>query len=155
MTGAPADQPLTSRTGYLIQKVAYLSINRFEEALTAFGLSSRSYFVLSGIAQNGDEHRPPSQQELARLLNIDPTTIVAIVDELQKLGFVTRVRSATDRRRNELLLTEDGTAAWQKANRLADETEAEFFAPLTAAQRAGLHEALLLLIKDRWPLPHP
>lgn len=154
MTGTPADQQLTSRTGFLIQKVAFLSINRFEEALATFGLSSRSYYVLSGIAQDGvPEKRPPSQQELARLLTIDPTTIVAIVDELQKAGFVTRVRSATDRRRNELLLTEDGTAALKKANQLADEAETEFFAPLTPAQRVALHESLVLLIKDRWPLP--
>lgn len=150
MTGAPADQPLTSRTGYLIQKVAYLSITQFEEALATFGLSSRSYFVLSGI----DQEKPPSQQELARLLTIDPTTIVALVDELEKLGFVTRVRSSTDRRRNELLLTEDGTAALKKANQLADDVESDFFAPLTADQRAGLHEALRLLVKGRWPLPN-
>jgi DNA-binding MarR family transcriptional regulator len=149
MTGATADQPLTNRTGFLIQKVAFLSINSFEEALTTFGLSSRSYYVLSGIAQE----KPPSQQELARLLTIDPTTIVAIVDELQNAGFVNRVRSSTDRRRNELLLTEDGVAALQKANQLADDEETEFFAPLTEAQRAGLHEALVLLVRNRWPLP--
>lgn len=149
MTGVPAQPPVTGRTGYLLQKVAFLAMNRFEEDLATFGLSSRSYFVLSGV----DQEKPPSQQELARLLTIDPTTIVALVDELQKAGFVTRVRSATDRRRNELLLTDDGAAALKKANEIADESESEFFGPLTATQRGQLHESLALLIKGRWPLP--
>jgi DNA-binding MarR family transcriptional regulator len=149
MSGVSSGKGLTGRTGFLVQKVAFLMINQFEERLAAHGLSSRSYFVLSGI----DQQAPPSQQELARLLSIDPTTIVAMVDELERAGFVNRVRSSADRRRNELILTGEGAAALAKANRIADDSEAEFFAPLTATQRAELHDALVLLVKDRWPPP--
>src|SRR5256885_16510123 len=93
--------PLGERTALLAHKVSCLLLREFEQELQQLNLSSRGYFVLSHI----DQERPPSQQDLVRLLMIDPTSMVSLMDELEKQGFVVRLRSTTDRLRYELHLT--------------------------------------------------
>jgi DNA-binding MarR family transcriptional regulator len=140
---------LTQRTGYLAHKVGYLIIRDVEEALEPLKVSSRSYFVLAAVGQSP----PPSQNDLARLLSIDPTTIVAVVDELERAGLIARRRNVADRRRYDLVLTPAGAETLDRAHQIADETEARFFAPLNRAQRDQLHGFLALLLQGRWPAP--
>jgi DNA-binding MarR family transcriptional regulator len=114
-----------------------------EDRLAPLKLSSRGYFVLDGI----DRAVPPSQQDLARLLSIDPNTIVTLIDELEHQGFVTRSRNSGDRRRYDLHLTAAGTKVLTRAHSALDVTERDFFAPLADDQLADLH-ALLRLVLD-------
>lgn len=122
-------------------------LREFEAGLTPLDLSSRGYFVLAHI----DRQTPPSQQDLARRLMLDPTTIVGVVDELERLGYVVRRRSADDRRRYELHLTPSGVEALAEADRALDVTEIDFFSPLSEAEQQQLHALLRTLVVDRGP----
>jgi MarR family transcriptional regulator, lower aerobic nicotinate degradation pathway regulator len=140
-----ADSPATGtgpgvaeRTSLLAYKAGCLLLKATDDGLSPLKLSTRSYFVLAGI----DRDTPPSQQDLARLLSIDPTTIVGIIDELGQLGYVTRTRNARDRRRYDLHLTPEGVSALARAHKAMDLAETGFVAPLTADQE---HEFNLLL----------
>jgi DNA-binding MarR family transcriptional regulator len=133
---------LATRTGVLAHLVACRLVRAFEQGLGPLELTSRSYFVLAHI----DQEHPPSQQDVARRLMIDPTTIVTVVDDLEHLGYLLRIRSPHDRRRYELHLTPAGLDAMATANKALDATEAEFFAPLSATQRREFHATLDTLI---------
>lgn len=61
-----------------------------------------------------------SQNEIGAQLTIDRTTIVAVIDTLEKLGWAERRKSKEDRRRHSLQATPEGEA---QLNRLVDAVE--------------------------------
>jgi DNA-binding MarR family transcriptional regulator len=62
-----------------------------------------------------------SQQELAGKLQIHPSRLVAILDKLEKRGFVERRENPDDRRLYSIHLTRDGGEILQKIGRVAME----------------------------------
>src|ERR1700735_1734949 len=63
----------------------------------------------------------PSQQELATKLQIHPSRLVALLDNLEKLGLVERRAHATDRRLYSVHLTGSGGEVLEKIGKLARE----------------------------------
>jgi DNA-binding MarR family transcriptional regulator len=143
----PVDIPLADRTGFLAQKVGTLFLQAVGEQLGELGLGNRPFFVLAGIAHAA----PISQQDLSRALSIDPTTMVALVDELEQGGFVQRTRNPRDRRRYDLTLTDAGAQSLASAQEAMDEVEEAFFSPLSDAERRRYHVYLEKLVEGRWP----
>lgn len=138
---------LAERPGYLLHKAALLLVEDAEEALGAVGMRTRDFFVLASLASGPDL----SQQDLSQLLNLDPTTVVTVIDELERQKYVERRRNPADRRRYNLILTESGRAALAKASRVADEIESAFFGALTADERGDLRGMLGRVMAGRWP----
>lgn len=147
----PFDFPLASRTGYLLHKAGVLLIQDADRALEAQGMRLRYFYVLGAL----ESRLTLSQQDLSRLLNLDPTTMVALIDELEEFGHVERRRNPTDRRRYMLHLTDKGRAALTAAQVAVDKIEAEFLAPVSAADRERLPKILGALLADRWPAIAP
>jgi DNA-binding MarR family transcriptional regulator len=143
----PVAIPLADRTGFLAQKVGTLFLQAVGEHLSELGLGNRPFFVLAGIAHQA----PISQQDLSRALSIDPTTMVALVDELEQGGFVQRTRNPRDRRRYDVTMTESGAAALATALQAMEDVEEEFFSPLSDAERRRYHVYLEKLLEGRWP----
>src|SRR5918999_2443445 len=143
----PVAMPLADRTGFLAQKVGTLFLQAVGEQLSVLGLGNRPFFVLAGVAHGA----PISQQDLSRALSIDPTTMVALVDELEQGGFVQRTRNPRDRRRYDLTITGTGAQALAAAQQAMDDVEEEFFSPLTDAERRRYHVYLEKLVEGRWP----
>ncbi len=140
-------QPLTDRTAFLANKIGILLEKAAEKRLAKLGLNTRTFFVLAAI---GGES-PPSQKDLSRLLGIDPTQVVALIDEMQASELVVRSRNPNDRRRYDLRLTPEGYSKLIGANAMMGEIEKDFFAPLTERQLGQFRVMLQALIKDRWP----
>lgn len=69
-----------------------------------FGLPTGSLTIMCLIAANPGS----SQKELAEWAGITSPGLVGVVDELETKGLVARVRSLVDRRRNSLVLSEEG-----------------------------------------------
>ena len=149
MSGKPTTThpPLAERAVFRLYKLGQLIIQAAEEELVDLGLTGRRYFVLARAGQAG----PVSQQDLARMLGIDPTTIVAIVDELERGGFVRRERSSVDRRRYELHLTDSGRAALASADEVIDRVESEFFSELTPAELLTFQGISGKVVARYWP----
>ena len=55
-----------------------------------------------------------SQNELARVLGVDKSIIVALMHELERLGWARRMRSETDRRFHALQATSEGKAELER-----------------------------------------
>jgi DNA-binding MarR family transcriptional regulator len=112
-------------------------------ALAEFDLKERSYSVLI-LANSGLE---PTQREMADFLSLDPSQIVALVDELEKRGLVARAPGKLDRRAKTETATAKGGKLLQRAGDAARRAEAEVLEGLPAEESAQLKA---LLRKALW-----
>jgi DNA-binding MarR family transcriptional regulator len=95
-----------------------------------------------GILQILRARRPVTQRALATMVGIDPGDLVAIIDMLERAGFVTRRRDEADRRRHNLVLTPAGATATARMDEIAAAVTAVVLAPLTRRERAVLERLL-------------
>jgi len=112
-------------------------------ALQGTGLSPKSFGALVVLEAEG----PLSQGRLAARQGIDRTTMVAVVDELERAGAVRRRRDERDRRAYALELTDEGRALLERARGAVEDAERRFLEPLPAADRRALKRALRTLVE--------
>jgi DNA-binding MarR family transcriptional regulator len=89
-----------------------------------------------------------SQQELASKLQIHPSRLVAILDNLEKRRFVERRANPDDRRLYSLYLTKGGEEVLQKIGKVAREHQDALLSALRTEERDELAN-LLLKIADQ------
>ncbi|MGA2534840.1 MAG: MarR family transcriptional regulator [Terracidiphilus sp.] len=89
-----------------------------------------------------------SQQELAARLQIHPSRLVAILDNLEKRGFVERRANPDDRRLYSIHLTKGGGEVLEKIGKVAREHQDALLAALNREERDELG-SLLLKIADQ------
>ena len=128
--------------GYLL-KHAHLALEQqTDAALADMGLTARDLGALRVIA--GGEAR--SQQEVAAVLGVDRTSMVALLDALESRGIVARKPAEQDRRRNVVELTPVGRSLFQRAEQRSTQAEQAFTAALGDAGGARLRRALRALL---------
>jgi DNA-binding MarR family transcriptional regulator len=133
---------LSRRLGYLL-KHAQLQLRELTaRALMPIGIDGRELAVLLVIA----DREPTSQQEAAQRLGIDRTTMVAMLDTLERKGLVSRRPDTDDRRRNVVELTHAGRDALHRATKASDDAEREFLAPLPPRAAQHLRAALQAIV---------
>jgi DNA-binding MarR family transcriptional regulator len=142
MTGS---DPVLTSAGYLLLKAGTQFHGVIDDALGAEDLTGRQFLVLTFVG--GEDQL--SQLELSRRLNLDPTIIVGLLDDLEDRGLVTRVRDPADRRRHLLELTVTGRRLQDRAARAVAVAEREFLAPIGAADRKQLRRLLLEVMRSR------
>src|SRR4051812_45287377 len=126
------------RLGYLL-KHASLRYDRLATAeLEPLGIRPREWAALLCL----DEQNGLSQREVAELLGIDRTRMVALVDELQQKGWVERRTHADDRRKNIVTLTGTGRELKDRGASVMDECERRFLSGLSDTDTAQLKRAL-------------
>jgi DNA-binding MarR family transcriptional regulator len=65
-----------------------------------------------------DKGEAATAGEIAETARLSPASVTAMLDDLEREGIVTRVRSDADRRRVLVALTDDGRAVLKKRRRL-------------------------------------
>ncbi len=90
----------------------------------------------------------PSQQELGSKLGIHPSRLVAILDNLEKRGYVERRPNPDDRRLYSLYLTTGGEEILGRIGRVAREHQDSLLSALNGEERATLG-CLLLRLADQ------
>ncbi|KIZ15350.1 MarR family winged helix-turn-helix transcriptional regulator [Streptomyces natalensis] len=123
---------------WLLGRAAARGHRLVAEALAAEGMRMMHHAVLSAVAELG----PVSQADLGRTLSIDPKDMVAIVNDLQRDGLVTRTPDPKDRRKNAVEISADGERRLRRTQKLGDEANAELTAALTGAEREQLIDLL-------------
>jgi DNA-binding MarR family transcriptional regulator len=73
--------------------------------------------------------------------------MVAVIDELERAGYVERRRDAADRRAYALHATAAGEGVLAQASEANRAAEEEFLAPLAPVERERLKEALRTLVR--------
>jgi DNA-binding MarR family transcriptional regulator len=99
------------------------------------------------------EREPMTQKALGDMLRIDRTTMVTLIDDLERKGLVVRQRHPRDRRAFLVRPTEPGRTAKIEAVAILDEQQRCFLAPLTAAERQQLGVLLKRLQRPPTQLP--
>ena len=107
-------------------------------------LNSRKwhYATLAALEEFG----PDSQSGLSDRTGIYRSDLVATINELTAQGFVVRAPDPADRRRNAVTLTDEGRRHLERLDLLIADSEAEFLAPLSEADRAELTRILKLIV---------
>jgi DNA-binding MarR family transcriptional regulator len=128
----------------LLIKLGRITLHRFSEALEPFGVRPRHVAALIELRDRGEL----TQQSLCGQLHLDPTNLVAILNELEERGLATRRRDPEDRRRHLVEVSKKGIAVIDKVSAVMDGVEAELLEGVEPAERAQL-EALLTSIWER------
>jgi DNA-binding MarR family transcriptional regulator len=137
--GAPlVMQGATESIGFMLSKVGTSMSARFGEILSEFKLVPRQFFVLNLICQ----HQGESQQAIAGSIGVAKSQMVAVVDELEAMGFIERRVNPDDRRQHALFVTKSGEAMQDKAITAARNHEASLRARLSAKEADTLLAAL-------------
>src|ERR671934_2545992 len=122
----------------LLAHLGRVAKRRFTDALEPTGLNGPQAFALMRLRDRG----PISQQELAETLDLDPSKLVALLNELESAGLAERRRDPGDRRRHIVEISVSGKARLADAERAMTEFEARFLAGLGSDERDQLQGLL-------------
>lgn len=132
---------LLSDIEFLLARARVRGSASANSALKPFGLRERHYAALS-LARGSIA---PTQRDLAEFLQLDPSQVVAVIDELQKLGLVERTPDARDRRVNIVTATPKGAALYTETRAAIAAARDELLADLSEAEQKTLADLLLRL----------
>src|SRR5229473_8600254 len=119
-------------------KLGRITMHRFSEALEPFGIRARHVAALIELRDSGEL----TQQSLCGQLHLDPTNLVAILNELEERGYATRRRDPEDRRRHLVEVSKKGIAVIEKVSEVMDGVEDELLDGLEPAEREQIREGL-------------
>jgi DNA-binding MarR family transcriptional regulator len=136
--GGPIPGELGKFPGYLMARLGEASRRRFVKALEPEGLHPRHFGVMTMLAA----HPGMSQQQLHEKTAIDPSSMVAVIDELEARCLAERRPDPADRRARRVYLTEQGEQTLRRVRALAAGLQREFFGALTSEERKTLHALL-------------
>lgn len=137
VTGLRASE-LSDDVSFLLARANAIALAAGNRALGEHGLKARSYSVLVLAAGRAR----PSQRELAEFLRLDPSQVVALVDDLQSRGLVARHPDPSDRRANVVVATDAGRDLAAAARDAARAAEEQVHAQLTPREREALTDLL-------------
>jgi DNA-binding MarR family transcriptional regulator len=130
----PAGRLRAPGAAFLLSQVGYHTSKLWQQRLAALDMDPRHVVLLRLIA--AEEGR--SQQALGKQMRIPASRVVALVDDLERRGFLERRRSPADRRAWALFLTAEGRAALGRVMAVSADHEDRICAGLTGDERAQL-----------------
>lgn len=134
----------TGQPAFLLAQLGAHAASQFAERLGVLDLAPSD----AGILRLLRAAAGPSQQELAARLKIHPSRLVAILDNLEKRGFVERRANPDDRRLYSLHLTQAGGQVLEGIGKVAREHQDALLSSLTPEERETL-AGLLVRIADQ------
>lgn len=107
--------------GYWICVAGHLFQRAMNERLEPQGITYRQCQVLGRLACDGEL----SQVELAELMNIEPPSLVTVLDRMERDGLIERVACGGDRRRKLIRPLAKAKPIWKKIVACAQEVRAQ------------------------------
>lgn len=133
------DSDLESLIGYNLKRAYVIVRTDFRKTLGEDGMSARVLSALSLCVRFANI----TQSELARMMGIERSGLVAIVDELERRDYLRRIPVPTDRRVQALVPTDTGRAAYAEAIEAVRAHEDALFSDMTPDEK----QTLLHLLK--------
>ena len=138
----PTSHNIPERTlGLVLHDVARFLRKRFEQRAreAELGLTRAQWSVLAHLSRN----EGINQAALAQILEIEPITLVRLLDRLQAAGLVERRPDSSDRRARVLYLTPAARPLLERIWTLAAVVREEAMAGLAEEEREQLFRMLL------------
>ena len=146
-TRPAADTEVAEFAGQLFFRLWRASHTRIADALKSVGLTPALFGLLNVLgAREG-----AIQQELSSAMGIDPSTMVSLIDELEKAGLAKRRPHPTDRRAREVAITPKGRRILERGRGLANQVDDDVLQGLTAAERRQLLTLLRRALRSAPP----
>ncbi len=134
-------ESLVKHTGFLLARMGHVAAKQFASRLEQLGLTTRMWGALNVLDHEG----AITQHTLGKCTGIDPSSMVATIDDLEAAGLVERRRHPSDRRAHAVHLTAEGRATLARGRRLARQAQEDLLSPLNADERKQLHQLLFRL----------
>ena len=125
--------------GFLLHDTARLLRRDFERRSKNTGFTRSQWALLATLARN----EGCNQATLADLLEIEPITLVRLLDKLEAAGLVERRPDPTDRRVRRLFLTEATGPLLEQLQALGAQTREAALAGLAEDERRQLTDLLM------------
>jgi DNA-binding MarR family transcriptional regulator len=129
----------------LLTRLAKQAYRRSDDGL--LGIQLRHLVALSYMR----DHDACPQQALADAFCMDANNVVLLLNELEQVGYATRLRDPIDRRRHLVQLTDNGREALARAEQAEGQIEDQVLAALSDSERATLHELLTRALRGIEP----
>lgn len=136
--------------GHWICRTSHLYQKAMNEELTPQGITWRQCQVLAWLAFEG----PLSQVELADRMDIEPATLVRVLDRMERSGLLTRASCPGDRRVKIIQPLPAAEPIWKKIITVAERVRERAVQGMTLEQREMLKE-LLGMVQANLGLPVP
>jgi MarR family transcriptional regulator, temperature-dependent positive regulator of motility len=130
----------------LMSRLSKQFYRRSDEQL--LGMHMRHLVALAYVR----DHDECPQQALADAFCMDANNVVLLLNELEELGYATRVRDPGDRRRHLVRLTPAGRDALAHTERAQREIEDEVLGALDADERRTLRQLLARALRSVEPV---
>jgi DNA-binding MarR family transcriptional regulator len=131
---------LPGLVGYQLRLAQIALFRDFAQGPGELEVTPGLFGVLVVIEANPDL----KQSDLARATQLDRSTVVTVIDNLERRGLVERRAALNDRRSNAIRLTADGLALLRKLKRQVSQHEKRLLSNFSAAERETF---LALLLK--------
>jgi DNA-binding MarR family transcriptional regulator len=128
-----------------------VAISRFEPHLTKLsrrvyanatqellGMNLKQVTMLAALRDQGEL----PQNTLCDMMKLTQNTVVTWLNELEELGYVSRIRDPDDRRKHNVALTEKGAGALERAETELRKLEDEVLSGLNGDERTQLRRLL-------------
>lgn len=125
--------------GFLLYDAARLYRRDFERRAKQLGLTRAQWSVLAHLARN----EGTNQSAAADVLEIEPITLVRLLDRLEAAGWVERRADPNDRRARLLYLTDKAHPILDQMYALSLETRNLALTGVSEPDRAAMIEALI------------
>lgn len=129
---------LNRQLGFLLKDTSRRYTRRFEERAQELSLTLPQCRALLHL----ENHEGVSQKRLSELTELDPMTLVRILDRMEADGWVQRRFDPADRRAHTLWLTPKSKPVLEHIAHLIAETRAEALHGLSSDERGTLIELL-------------
>lgn len=124
--------------GFVLKNIERLYTKRFEALAQELSLTLAQCKALYLLARN----EGISQKRLAEFAEIEPMTLVRILDRMEKDGWVERRADPVDRRARNLYVTAGAAPILEQIDRLSAQMRTEALAGLSAEERTQLMKVL-------------
>jgi DNA-binding MarR family transcriptional regulator len=126
------------KLGLLLRQSHQRAAASLNGALSSLGLTGRHFGVMMLLHRDGVS----TQRDLIRQTGSDKAGMVRTVEDLEKLGYLTRTQSTSDKRVAHLSLTDQGHDAFDTAQRLAAVAAEDLFGSFTHTELEALETLL-------------
>lgn len=140
----PGDKAPSS-LAFLLSQVGIFAAQRFAERIAAIDLQPPLFRILNVV----DAAEGLSQHAIGKAIQVPPSRMVALVDELEQRGLVQRHPHPSDRRIRALHLTPAGRKVLARGRKIAAEHEADLARGLDAADRKRLVSLLQQIVAEQ------
>jgi DNA-binding MarR family transcriptional regulator len=146
---SPADPEVAEFAGQLFFRLWRASHTQTAAALGSIGLTTALFAVLNFLLARDTA----IQQEIGAAIGIDPSTMVSLIDELERAGLAKRRPHPQDRRAREVVITPKGRRIVERGRALAREVEDAVLQGLASAERRQLMKLLRKALSSAPPQP--